>query len=104
MKFTKNSYKFLHGGLADGFASEFYKEERWRWKKRKDDWFDLIAKTMIPNFELLYTDIYQPQNSASIVVYFFYNKLVKTFWEMALFITQAAAICEIFKTSMLSLS
>ena len=48
-------------------------------KKRKDDWFDLIAKTMIPNFELLYTDIYQPQNSASIVVYFFYNKLVKNF-------------------------
>lgn len=88
MKFTKNSYKFLHGGLADGFASEFYKEERWRWKKRKDDWFDLIAKTMIPNFELS----------------FFYNKLVKNFWEMALFITQAAAICEIFKTSMLSLS
>ena len=32
---------------------------------------------MIPNFELLHTDIYQPQTSACIVAYFFYNKLVK---------------------------
>ena len=46
-------------------------------KKKEDNWFDLIAKTMIPNFELLHTDIYQPQTSACIVAYFFYNKLVK---------------------------
>ena len=45
-------------------------------KKKEDDWFDLIAKTMIPNFELLHTDIYQPQNSACIVAYFFYNKYI----------------------------
>ena len=70
-------------------------------EKKEDNWFDLIAKTMIPNFELLHTDIYQPQTSACIVAYFFYNKLVKNFWEMALFLTYAAAICEIFKTSML---
>ena len=45
-------------------------------KKNEDDWFDLIAKTMIPNFELLHTDIYQPQTSACIVAYFFYNKYI----------------------------
>ena len=73
-------------------------------KKREDDWFDLIAKTMIPNFELLHTDIYKPQNSACTVAYLFHNKLVKNFWEMALFFTYAAVICEIFKTSMLSWS
>ena len=73
-------------------------------KKKEDDWFDLIAKTRIPNFELLHTDIYQPQTSAYIVAYFFYNKLVKNFWEMTLFLTYAAAICEIFQTSMLSWS
>ena len=73
-------------------------------KKKEDNWFDLIAKTMIPNFELLHTDIYQPQTSAYIVAYFFYNKLVKNFWEMALFLTYAAVICEIFKTSTLSWS
>ena len=55
-------------------------------KKKEDDWFDLIAKTMIPNFELLHTDIYQPQNSACIVAYFFCNKLVKNFWEMVYFL------------------
>ena len=55
-------------------------------KKKEDNWFDLIAKTMIPNFELLHTDIYQPQTSACIVAYFFYNKLVKNFWEMAYFL------------------
>ena len=29
-------------------------------RKKNDDWFDVIAKTMISNFELLYTNIYQP--------------------------------------------
>ena len=48
-------------------------------KKKEDNWFDLIAKTMIPNFELLHTDIYQPQTSACIGAYFFYKKLVKIF-------------------------
>ena len=99
--FRKNNYKVLHGWLAHGFVSEFPREEKWRRNKKKEDWFALIAKTMIPNFELLHTDIYQPQTSACIVAYFFYNKLVKNFWEMALFLTYAAAICEIFKTSML---
>ena len=29
-------------------------------EKKNDDWFDVIAKTMISNFELLHTNIYQP--------------------------------------------
>ena len=66
----------MHGRLAHGFVPEFPREEKWRRNKKKD-WFALIAKTMIPNFELLHTDIYQPQTSACIVAYFFYNKLVK---------------------------
>ena len=79
----------MHGGLANGL-------------KKSDDWFDLVVKTMIYNFELLYTNIYQPQNLASFVAYYLYNKLAKNSWEMALFITWAAAVCKKLKTSMLS--
>ena len=64
IKFIKNSCKVLHVGLANGL-------------KKSDDWFDLVAKTMIYNFELLYTNIYQPQNFASFVAYYLYNKLAK---------------------------
>ena len=55
----------MHGGLANGL-------------KKSDDWFDLVVKTMIYNFELLYTNIYQPQNLASFVAYYLYNKLAKS--------------------------